>query len=175
MQPARERLHQHGVLVGEIVGHGVQLDSCATRPSLQPPPVSRQKPVCSPADRLPSITLRHSAGTPCAHSGHGGVTPRTLQPSAGWTTTRSPRRGPAPISPTISWPGTNGVLVSVARCSDALPETSARSEPQMPVSFGRTGSQPGPGMRGGRTSLSASAPAPGRPARVATYLAMLGV
>ena len=45
----------------------------------------------------------------------------------------------------------------------------------MPVSFGRTGSQPGPGMRGGRTSLSASAPAPGRPARVATYLAMLGV
>ncbi len=45
----------------------------------------------------------------------------------------------------------------------------------MPVSRGRIGSQSGPGARGGRISSSASAPAPGRLARVATYLAMLGV
>ncbi len=45
----------------------------------------------------------------------------------------------------------------------------------MPVSVGRTGSQSGPGARGGRMSSSASAPAPGRPARVATYLASVGV
>ena len=79
------------------------------------------------------------------------------------------------VSPTISWPGTNGVLVSVARCSEALPLISARSEPQIPVSRGRTCTQSGPGARGGRTSSSASAPAPGRLARVATYFAIVGV
>ncbi len=69
----------------------------------------------------------------------------------------------------------NGVLVSVARCSDALPLISARSEPQIPVSRGSTWTQSGPGARGGRTSANASAPAPGTPARVATYFAIVGV
>ena len=66
-------------------------DVCATRPSLQPPPESRQKPVCRPAETSPSVVWRQSATSPCAHSGHGGVRPRAAQPSAGWTTTRSPR------------------------------------------------------------------------------------
>ena len=45
----------------------------------------------------------------------------------------------------------------------------------MPVSVGRTGSQSLPGARGGRISSSASAPAPGRPAFVATYFGSVGV
>ena len=42
VQRAGQRLDEHGVLVGQVVGHGMQLRSCATRPSLQPPPESRQ-------------------------------------------------------------------------------------------------------------------------------------
>ena len=108
------------------------------------------------ADR-PRRCRRPCGGTapagPRAHSGQRGSIPRAAQPSAGWSTTRSPRRGPPVISPTTSWPGTNGPEVSDARYSEALPASSAWSEPQMPLRRGRTGSHSGVGQRGGRIVL----------------------
>ena len=73
VQRARQRLDQHGVLVAEVVGHGVQLRRRA-RPG---PRSSRRR--CRGRSRSagrretsPSVVLRHSATRPCAHSGHGG-------------------------------------------------------------------------------------------------------
>ena len=128
-------------------------DSCATRPSLQPPPVSRQKPVCRPAEMSPSVVLRHSADEAlralgARRRGRG----RCSRARAG---RRRARRvaGRRRSRPRSRGRGRTACDVSVARCSEALPESSARSEPQMPVSVGRIGSQSGPGARGGRISL----------------------
>ena len=111
VQRAGERLDQHGVLVGR-----------------------GRRGRCAAATRVRDEALAPAAAGVAAEAGlqAGGdvavgrvaaqrgqalralgarrSSPRAAQPSAGWTTTRSPRRGPAPISPTISWPGTNGVL-----------------------------------------------------------------
>ena len=110
--------------------------------------------------------LRHSAGRPRAHSGQGGSMPRAAQPSAGWTTTRSPRRGPPPISPTTSWPGTNGRRRERGEVQRGLAgEQRLVGAADAGQRAGGPAASPGPGARGGRTSSSASAPAPGRPAR----------
>ena len=71
-----------------------------------------------PGARPPSLSPARwqVAGWPLAHDGQGGSMPRTRQPNAGLTTTRSPSRKPAarasvPTSarrPKISWPSTAG-------------------------------------------------------------------
>src|SRR2546423_510500 len=62
--------------------------------------------------------------------------PRTSHPSAGSSPTRAPEVGPLTTSPTTSWPGTNGAEVRAPRSGDARPPSSARAEPQIPLSRG---------------------------------------
>ena len=145
VQRAGQRLDQHGVLVGQVVGHGVQLRLVRDQPLA---PAAAGVAAVAGLQARPRRRRRSCAGTARAGRTRTRGTARRRapsQPSAGWSTTRSPLRGPAAISPTTSWPGTNGVLVSAARCSEALPASSAWSEPQMPLRRGVTGSQPGPG------------------------------
>ncbi len=63
----------------------------ATRPAVdQPPPVSAQKPVCSPGARSPKATCGQSPLSPRAHHRQGGRRCRGTQPSTGSMTTRVP-------------------------------------------------------------------------------------
>ena len=94
-------------------GPGGAATRARPEPSLQPPPVSRQKPVCRPAPTEPVGDVAAQRGQALRRTpAHGGRrrAPGSRGPAA--RTTRRPRRGPAAISPTISWPGTNGVEVS---------------------------------------------------------------
>ena len=95
----------------------------------------------------PSVVCGRARGRPGAHSGQRARAraPRS-RARAGPPRARPAR--PAAISPTISWPGTNGRATS-ARRGTARPcrSSSAWSEPQMPLRRGRTGSQSGPGQR----------------------------
>ena len=71
-------------------------------------------------------------------------------------TTRTPSRGPAAMTPPISWPSTSGATT----LSKPMPPSSyqCRSEPQRPTAVTRTRSSPGPGTGSGswwtRTSLA---------------------
>ena len=92
---------------------------------------------------------------PAAHSVHGGeaadgAAERGLDDDA----LAAPRPGPDLAHDLVAG-DERRADVSVARCREALPESSARSEPQMPVSVGRTGSQSGPG-RARRADLLAA-------------------
>src|SRR4051812_16474448 len=102
------------------------------------------------------------AGWPLAHDGHGGSIPRTRQPNAGLTTTRSPSRNPAaraslPTSasrPKISWPSTAGNEENGVSAGDILSSTVARSLPQKPVVSTAILAHAGPRSDGSGTSRS---------------------
>src|SRR5829696_5217691 len=85
--------------------------------------------------------------------------PRTVQPRAGSTTTRSPAEKPplsSTTSPTISCPITNGGEVKGEKYGELSAERVPRSEPQMPQSSGFTRTQWGVGSSGSRISSSCS-------------------
>lgn len=82
--------------------------------------------------------------------------PRTRQPSAGSTTTRSPAAKPELSSvtvPTISCPIVNGGLVIGEKYGEFSERSVPRSEPQIPDTLGLTRTHSGVG-RGGSPTLS---------------------
>ncbi len=120
----------------------------ATRPSLQPPPVSRQKPVCRPARQVPSMTLRHSAAALRALGARRRTPARSSRARAG---RRRARRGAGPRRSRRRprGRGRTGVDVSVARCSEALPLIERQVGAADAGQARADGSQSGPGRRGG--------------------------
>src|SRR5215212_6008120 len=107
----------------------------------------------------PFATFTHRAYCPEAQYAHGGSMPRTTQPRAGSTTTRSPAEKPplsSTTSPTISCPITNGGEVKGEKYGELSAERVPRSEPQMPQSSGFTRTQWGVGRAGSRISSSCS-------------------
>ncbi len=111
VQRAGERLDQHRVLVGQVVGHGVQLRARGRRGPRSSRRRSRGRSrSAGPRRPTPSVTCAAERGAGPARTRGSGVdarAPRSRAPAG--RTTRSPGAAPAPISPTISWPGTNGV------------------------------------------------------------------
>ena len=82
--------------------------------------------------------------SPDAQLSHGS-TPRAAQVSTESITTRVPfgrSSQSSSNSPTISWPGTNGIETSAEKYSLVLPVTMPRSEPQIPDRIGRIRAQP---------------------------------
>ena len=136
-------------------------DACATRPSLQPPPVSRQKPVCSPAERSPSVDVAAQRGQ--ALRALGARRRGRARRSRARAGRRRARRaaGPRRSRPRSRGRGRTGCDVSVARCSEALPVTQ-REVGAADAGEARADRQP---VRAGRARRADLAPAPARPRR----------
>ncbi len=66
------RLDEHGVLVGQVVGHARRAATRGRRTRCdQPPPVDSQNPVCSPGSRWPNAMRSHRFGwSACAPRAH---------------------------------------------------------------------------------------------------------
>ena len=85
--------------------------------------------------------------------------PRTAQPRAGSTTTRSPAEKAelsSATTPKISWPITNGGEVMGEKYGELSADKVPKSEPQMPERRGFTHTQSGVGNSGSGTSSSCS-------------------
>ena len=143
---ARQRLDQDGALVGRPSGTACSWVRWATSCSPQPPPVSAQKPVCSPGETWPTVIRSQ----------------RLVRPARA-ARRRAPPRAPRRPAPGRARPGCRRQVLAVVeqladhlvagnerhrdergevqrrRARDSVP----RSEPQMPDSRGRTRAQPG--------------------------------
>jgi hypothetical protein len=107
----------------------------------------------------PFATFTHRAYRPEAQQAHRGSMPRTAQPRAGSTTTRSPSEKPELLpatTPKISCPITNGGEVIGEKYGELSADKVPRSEPQMPERKGFTRTHSAVGSLGSGTSSSCS-------------------
>src|SRR5512147_2508276 len=110
---------------------------------------------------LPLRTFSQWAYSPAAQGAHGGEMPRTSHDSAGSMTTRVPvfhcagTDAPAStISPTSSWPSTNGVETNGEKYGLPRQAMAQRSDPQTPLSRVLMRTHSGVGSGGGSTSVN---------------------
>ncbi|HET6953805.1 MAG TPA: hypothetical protein VFI47_25805 [Acidimicrobiales bacterium] len=146
-------------------GTGNSMVEWAGISSAKPPVASRATPVWRPVLIGPVVKLQHRLRSPASQAGQTGDTPRGAHDSQGLRTTRWPTSKPLASGPnsttsaTTSWPGTWGnehrPLSALSLSPSKSPRTCLASEPQIPVSRGRTTSQSGRRGRASGTSRRA--------------------
>ena len=166
------RLDQHGVLVGQRVGHGVELAGVGhqrggrpaaagvgAEPGLEPGGQARRRPGCR-TGRCARRRTGRTTGSDVA----GRAAEHRLDDGPGARGERSVRRGRCRrrrARPTTSWPGTKGKrhhVLEVARAC-GRPGWRGRSR-RCPTAAGAGGTSRRPGGRAASASSSCSGPMP---------------